>query len=160
MATPDSFITITYVLAAAIWVIGWIFCFGACQCTRTKAAWVGFVFTLVLLGYNAYVAAREERQLDTASELEELNRQERNAFYVAASIFSLGSLLVASNRGKSVEMVMPLLMGVMLTVICVTMAPVWLTDPAKMIRLKHVRGALVCMGMGFLVSALMVISVH
>lgn len=109
---------------------------------------------------NAKISTDHETIGTRNSEQAEVDRLERNAFYTVASVFALGSLMAGLRANTEIiTTVLPFLILAIFFVICIPMAPLWMStvDPVQTIKHKHVKSIIVIYGMSFMVTALAVL---
>lgn len=156
------FIRTTYTVGIVAWTILWLCMLRTYLLFNHPILWSGYVFTMIFLMVNAAVSTRDETIGSYAAEKSEMDRLERNAFYTVAALFAMGSLLAAIRTNTEViATVFPFLILVIFLVICTTMAPMWVStvDPMQTIKHKHIKTVFILYGMGFMVTAMVILFV-
>ena len=157
-----SFVRSTYIVGIVIWTIMWLCFLTQPIFVNHPILWIGYVFPIVYLVANAIISSKNETIGTYGAERAEIDRLERNAFYTVAGLFALGSLLsslMTRLNSNLVMIVSPFLILVIFFVICVSMAPLWMStvDPIQTIKYKHVKTVMITYGSGFMVTALAIL---
>lgn len=158
--TIQTHVRYIYGIGIAVWVFLFLLLTGVSLLRTIPHVLIGCVFALLLLGANIFTAQFETIGTYPA-ERQEVDRVERNAFYLVAGIFAFSGMFAGLER-STIKVVLPFLMMTVFFAICMCLSPVWLStvDAEHSIYAKHIKTVFMSYAVGFIVTALSVVFFH